>query len=169
LDGKRALSSKGYGAGGKVIREDDKNLYWRVARRYQLFERLEGLGDVMLFGETSGNGVQDLHYGVPRDEPAYFAFDIAIEGRYLDCDELARICAERGIPTLPLLYRGPFGSNCLALAAGREGISGKALHLREGIVIRPVKERFHPELGRVILKCINTEYLVRGGDATEFE
>jgi RNA ligase (TIGR02306 family) len=169
LGGRRAMSSKGQGAGRKAIKEDEKNLYWRVARRHGLFERLEGLGDVMLFGETFGGGVQDLEYGVPRDEPAYRAFDIAIGGRYLDYDDFLEITAKRGIPTLSPLYRGPFGPECLALTAGKESLSGKALHVREGIVIRLAKERHHPELGRVILKSINEDYLLREGEATEFE
>jgi RNA ligase (TIGR02306 family) len=169
LGGRRALSSKGYGAGGRVIREDEKNLYWRVARKYGLFDRLAGLGDVMLFGETYGAGVQDLEYGVPRDEPAYFAFDIATGGRYWDDGDFRRLCAERGIPILQPLYRGPFSPQCLAHAAGQETLSGKGLHVREGIVIRPVKERYDPTLGRVILKSIWDQYLLRGGEATEFE
>jgi RNA ligase (TIGR02306 family) len=169
LGGRAAMSSKGYGAGGKVIVEDGKNLYWRVARRLQLFERLSGLGDLMLFGETFGAGVQDLEYGIPRDEPSYFAFDLAIGGRYLDYDELVRVCSERGVPLAALLYRGPFGPECLAHTSGKETMSKKSLHVREGIVIRPVKERCDPALGRVILKSVNPDYLVRGGEATEYE
>ncbi len=169
LGGLRAMSSKGYGAGLRVIKDDAKNLHWKVARKYGLFERLEGLGDVMLFGETFGAGVQDLEYGVPRDDTSYFAFDASIGGRYLDYDDLIKVCQERGIPTVPTLYRGPFGPECMAHTAGKETISKKALHVREGIVIRPVKERTDPVLGRVILKSINADYLLREGDATEFE
>lgn len=169
LGGRSAMSSKGYGAGRRVIKDDGQNLYWKMARKHQLFEKLEGLGDVMLFGETFGSGVQDLEYGMPRDEPSYFAFDLSLNGRYLDFDELQKLCAERGIPTLPPLFRGPFGPECLATTAGKETVSGKALHVREGIVIRPVKERYDPEIGRVILKSINADYLLRGGEATEFE
>jgi hypothetical protein len=31
-------------------------------------------------------------------------------------------------------------------------------HIREGIVLRPVQERTHPKIGRVIFKCKNPEY-----------
>ena len=41
--------------------------------------------------------------------------------------------------------------------------------MREGIVIRPVKERYEHDLGRVILKHVNPKYLLRGGEVTEFE
>ncbi len=169
MNGMAAVSSKGYGAGGKVIKEDEKNLYWRMARKYNLFEKLEGLGNVMLFGETFGAGVQDLGYGVQKGEPIYFAFDMSIGGRYLVYDDFVKICIERDIPMAHVLYRGPFGPECLAHTKGKETISGKEAHMREGIVIRPVKERYEHDIGRVILKSVNEEYLLRGGEATEFE
>lgn len=169
LGGVAALSSKGYGAGGKIIKEDEKNLYWRIARKYGLFEKLQGLGNVMLFGETFGPGVQDLGYGVTKGAPSYFAFDMSIDGRYLDFDEFMAVCSGRGIPAAQVLYRGPFGPECLAHTNGIETVSGKALHMREGIVIRPVQERHVHDLGRVILKSVNPDYLLRGGETTEFE
>jgi len=173
VNGVAAVSSKGYGAGGKAIKEDEKNLYWRMARKYNLFEKLEGLGGaqgaIMLFGETFGAGVQDLGYGAQKGEPIYFAFDMSIDGRYLDYDDFAKICAERDIPMAHVLYRGPFGPECLAHTKGKETISGKEIHMREGIVIRPIKERYEHDIGRVILKSVNEDYLLRGGEATEFE
>lgn len=173
LHGERAMSSKGYGGGGKVIKADEKNLYWRMAHKYNLFEKIAGLGGakgaIMLFGETFGAGVQDLGYGVQKGEPGYFAFDMSINGRYLDYDDFVKICRERDIPMAHVLYRGPFGPECLAHTKGKETISGKEVHIREGIVIRPVKERYEHDIGRVILKSVNEEYLLRGGEATEFE
>ena len=169
LNGERAVSSKGHGAGGKVIKEDEKNLYWRMVRKYRLFERLEGLGDVMLFGEVYGSGVQDLGYGTERGNPQYFAFDMSINGRYLDAEDFIRICKEREIPMASLLYRGPFGEACLNETAGKETVSGKEVHVREGIVIRPIKERHESTIGRVILKSVNEGYLLRKGEVTEFE
>lgn len=169
LGGVRAVSSKGYGAGGKTIKEDEKNLYWRMARKFNLFEKMAGLGNVMLFGETFGAGVQDLGYGMQKGEPSFFAFDLSINGRYVDYDGFAKICRERDIPISHVLYRGPFGPECLAHTSGTETFSGKAVHMREGIVIRPVKERYEHDIGRVILKSVNEVYLLRGGEATEFE
>lgn len=169
LGGVRAVSSKGYGSGSMVIKENERNLYWRIADKYNLFEKIAGLGNVMLFGETFGAGVQDLAYGAQRGESNYFAFDLAINGRYLDYDDFAKICAERAIPMAPVLYRGPFGPDCLAHTSGMETISGKAVHLREGLVIRPIKERYMHGIGRVILKSLNEAYLLRSGEATEFE
>ena len=33
----------------------------------------------------------------------------------------------------------------------------------EGIVVQPVKETTHPEIGRVVLKLISDRYLLRSG------
>jgi hypothetical protein len=35
--------------------------------------------------------------------------------------------------------------------------------MREGIVIKPVQERLHLEIGRVVLKLHSEEYLLRHG------
>jgi hypothetical protein len=36
-------------------------------------------------------------------------------------------------------------------------------NIREGFVVRPLKERFDGEIGRVILKYIGESYLLRKG------
>lgn len=70
---------------------------------------------------------------------------------------------------MPLLYEGPFDrEQVLALADGRETISGTNAHLREGVVIRPVVPRDAEEIGRVILKHIGAKYLTRSGDRREY-
>jgi len=37
-------------------------------------------------------------------------------------------------------------------------------HNIEGVVIKPVKEMFNEEIGRVVLKYISPVYLLRGGE-----
>jgi len=36
-------------------------------------------------------------------------------------------------------------------------------HMREGVVVRPLHERNDPDVGRVILKSISPDYLLRNG------
>lgn len=50
---------------------------------------------------------------------------------------------------------------------GKGKLAGKELNIREGIVIKPCKERGNSELGRVILKSVSEGYLLRKG-GTEF-
>jgi RNA ligase (TIGR02306 family) len=75
-----------------------------------------------------------------------------------------------GLCRVPVLYRGPFSAQALEEATnGRETLSGQEVHIREGVVVLPVKERFSAELptGRVALKSVSVAYLTRTG-GTEF-
>ncbi|GAA0690123.1 RNA ligase (ATP) [Kitasatospora atroaurantiaca] len=172
------VSSKGIGAQGLALKEDEKNLYWRAVRAHgipavaaRLAERL-GASRVGIFGEVFGAGVQDLTYGESgRTElPGYAAFDVSavIDGqlRWLDAAEL--LAGE--LPLAPQLWSGPFDPQAvLELAEGRETVSGRALHIREGVVVRPVAERYSTVLGgRAIAKVVGGAYLTRKG-GTEYE
>ena len=61
--------------------------------------------------------------------------------------------------------RGPFSKEILPNLAEGKAFQGE--HIREGVVIRPIKERFDYGPGRVILKKINPDYLLRK-KGTEF-
>ncbi|MEV7024130.1 RNA ligase (ATP) [Kitasatospora sp. NPDC093558] len=172
------VSSKGIGAQGFALAEDERNLYWRAVRAHRipdvaarLAERL-GAEWVGIFGEVFGAGVQDLTYGASgRTElPGYAAFDVSavVDGqlRWLSAAELL----DGELPLAPELWRGPFDpGTVLELAQGKETVSGRELHLREGVVIRPVTERWSPRLGgRAIAKVVSDAYLTRKG-GTEYE
>ncbi|MEV5439163.1 RNA ligase (ATP) [Streptomyces sp. NPDC052682] len=172
------VSSKGFGAKSLALREDPRNLYWRAVRGHGVAEaaaRLAarlGARRVGIFGEVYGAGVQDLTYGADgrRDTLGYAVFDVSaeIDGRvrWLDAAELL----ERQLPLVPRLYEGPYDiDRVLAVASGRETVSGRELHLREGVVIRPVAERYSAVVGgRAIAKAVSPAYLVRKG-GTEYE
>ena len=59
------------------------------------------------YGEIYGAGVQDLHYGA-KQEKGYRVFDISINGTYLSWENLQSVCAEVGLPTVPVLDYGIF-------------------------------------------------------------
>ncbi|GAA0650293.1 hypothetical protein GCM10009535_30420 [Streptomyces thermocarboxydovorans] len=175
------VSSKGYGAKSLALKEDPRNLYWRAVRGYgvagaaaELAGRL-GARRVGIFGEVYGAGVQDLTYGADgrRDTVGYAVFDVSaeIDGqvRWLDAAELLEGLEGR-LPLVPRLYEGPYDSDeVLRIATGRETVSGRGLHLREGVVIRPAVERHSPVTGgRAIAKAISPAYLTRKG-GTEYE
>ncbi|MFF4589400.1 RNA ligase (ATP) [Streptomyces sp. NPDC001388] len=177
-EGRVYVSSKGFGAKSLALVEDPRNLYWRAVRGHgvaeaaaRLAERL-GARRVGVFGEVYGAGVQDLTYGADgrRDTLGYAVFDVSaeIDGtvRWLDAAEL--LGGE--LPLVPRLYEGPYdGERVLEIATGRETVSGRELHLREGVVIRPAVERYSPVTGgRAIAKAVSGAYLTRKG-GTEYE
>ncbi|MFJ9444193.1 RNA ligase (ATP) [Kitasatospora sp. NPDC101235] len=176
--GEVQVSSKGIGAQGLALAEDVRNLYWRAVRAYdipavaaRLAERL-GAERVGIFGEVFGEGVQDLGYGASAraERPGYAAFDVSalVDGQlnWLSAAELL----DGEVPLVPELWRGPFDpETVLGFARGKETVSGRELHLREGVVVRPVTERWSPVLGgRAIAKVVGDAYLTRKG-GTEYE
>ncbi|MFD5511607.1 RNA ligase (ATP) [Streptomyces sp. NPDC059761] len=181
-DGGRVLvSSKGFGSKGLALREDERNLYWRAVRGHgvpevaaKLAERL-GATRIGVFGEVYGAGVQDLAYGTDARTaatgPGYAVFDVSaeIDGqvRWLDPHELF---PDGELPLVPRLFEGPYElDTVLELATGRETVSGRAMHLREGVVIRPAVERHSPVVGgRAVAKAVSPAYLTRKG-GTEYE
>ncbi|WP_406284276.1 RNA ligase (ATP) [Embleya sp. NBC_00896] len=183
--GASLVSSKGFGAKSFGLVRDEKNLYWRsvLAHRVEAaaaeLAARHGAARVGVFGEVFGQGVQDLGYGAQgRSElPGYAAFDVVLADdsgavRWLDAEEFADVLGglDTVLPVVPTLYRGPYDEAALlALAEGRETVSGTAAHLREGIVVRPARERRSDVVGgRAIGKIVSGAYLTRKG-GTEYE
>ncbi|MFE9625358.1 RNA ligase (ATP) [Streptomyces sp. NPDC006527] len=177
-EGRVYVSSKGFGGKSLALKEDPRNLYWRAVRGHgvaeaaaRLAERL-GARRVGIFGEVYGAGVQDLTYGADgrRDTLGYAVFDVSAEVggavRWLDAAEVL----DGELPLVPRLFEGPYDSGrVLELASGRETVSGRELHLREGVVIRPAVERYSAVTGgRAIAKAVSAAYLTRKG-GTEYE
>jgi len=127
---------------------------------------------IYLLGEIFGTGVQDLQYG--EKKPAFRGFDIYLgspgQGRYLDYVEKKEIFSDLNIPMVPILYRGPWDEKvAIQYRDGKETVSGKETCIREGIVITPEKERREIALGRVTLKWVSPDYLLRRSkNATEY-
>ncbi|MCX5047047.1 MULTISPECIES: RNA ligase (ATP) [unclassified Streptomyces] len=177
-EGRVHVSSKGFGAKSLALKEDPRNLYWRAVHGHGVAEAATRLAErvgarrVGIFGEVYGAGVQDLTYGADgrRTTLGYAVFDVSaeIDGtvRWLDAAEL--LGGE--LPLVPRLYEGPYDiGRVLEIASGRETVSGRELHLREGVVIRPAAERYSPVTGgRAIAKAVSAAYLTRKG-GTEFE
>ncbi|WP_333767565.1 RNA ligase (ATP) [Streptomyces sp. IBSBF 2435] len=172
------VTSKGLGSQRLALTEAPGNLYWRAVRGHglpQLAADLAGkLGAtrIGIYGEVYGSGVQDLGYGVDarRALPGYAAFDVCAEigGRltWLDPAELP----VGQLPLVPRLFHGPFDvDRVLELAQGRETVSGRGAHIREGVVVRTADDTYSPVIGgRAIAKVVGDAYLTRKG-GTEYE
>ncbi|TQJ87011.1 RNA ligase (ATP) [Streptomyces sp. SLBN-31] len=177
-EGRVYVSSKGFGAKSLALKENPRILYWRAVHGHGVAEVAKRLADrlgarrVGIFGEVYGAGVQDLTYGADgrRESLGYAVFDVSaeIDGtvRWLDAAELL----DGELPLAPRLYEGPYDvERVLEIASGRETVSGRGLHLREGVVIRTAVERYSPVTGgRAIAKAVSPAYLTRKG-GTEYE
>jgi len=152
----------------QVIPKDGSNkdfLFWSPLTSHpainDLLDWLTSRGSkvIILFGEIFGQGVQSLHYGVGgKKEKGFRAFDLYVDGTYLDYDEFKAICDEHNVPTVPVLYRGPFDLEKIKdVSNGKSTLPG-ADHIREGVVVRTAIERRDPAWGRMVMKFISPDY-----------
>lgn len=197
------VTSKGFGDKGLAFKNNAanaRNLYLRVARHLDMRRRVRearaaGLlpadRPVYVLGETFG--IQDLKYGADpsKDETLGFrVFDVYVgmpqnsRGSYLDDARLDEVCAALDLPRVPVVYRGPFSKEVmLQHTSGKETVTGRDLHIREGVVVKPVVERqdfttyptgrAFPCDGRVQFKSVSADYDLRKGtggeEPTEFQ
>jgi RNA ligase (TIGR02306 family) len=180
IRGSGYVASKGLGSQGLVFKNNEcnqGNVYVRAANKLtvdgvDIWRRMEILfpdRPVYLIGEVFGRGVQDLTYG--QNDIDFRVFDIFVgypqDGRYLNVDEKISACKKLGVAMVPILYRGPYSRNIAdQFRDGKTVIGGT--NIREGIVITPNIERVDNTIGRVILKDVSADYLLRKGNVTEF-
>lgn len=139
-----------------------RNTYWfpyTLPEVRALIEHAaQGRRQTILYGEIYGSGIQSFHYGL-KNRVGFAAFDLLVDGRYLDWPDFAALCAQFSVPMVPALYEGPF-----SLDAVRQHSAGKTTfadaHIREGVVVKPVHERTDPRIGRVVLKYLGDAYLL---------
>jgi len=145
--------------------EDEKlrlNTYWFPYTLPAVRALVEHLAQthrqVILYGEIYGSSIQSFHYGL-KNRVGFVAFDLMVDGQYLNWPDFAALCGQTGVATVPLLYKGPY-----SLEAVRQHSGGKTTfddaHIREGVVVKPLRERTDPRLGRVVLKYLSDAYLL---------
>lgn len=164
------ISRKGLLEQGLALKHNEanaNNLYLRAARQYGLYDRLRRFSyaitePLYLMGEVYGD-VQDLKYGHKKGEVGFRVFDMCMgRDHFLNDAQLDQFCRHLGLNRVPVLYRGPFSQETLMRhTEGRETVSGGGFNIREGVVVRPLKERCDPILGRVILKSVSQAYSLR--------
>jgi len=123
-------------------------------------------GSVHIIGEISGTGIQDLKYGCTNNGQQFHAFDVVVDGdnspTLLNHDAFKVFCVKYNIPTVPELFRGPYSQQVVdQYTTGKETVSGKQAHIREGVVVKSIFKR-------KVLKSISKDYLLRK-NGTEFD
>lgn len=118
---------------------------------------------MVVYGEAYGQ-VQDLRYGTRPGEVRFRAFDLfdPDAGRYVDYSEAEGRLLAAGFDLAPVVYSGPLYFDQLEARAEGDSIVAPG-QLSEGLVVRPVRERWSDEIGRVILKLHSQRYLLRKG------
>jgi RNA ligase (TIGR02306 family) len=144
--------------------------WWEVARLYDVESAISRFPGLAFYGEVHGY-TGGFPYGTDGYRPAFRVFDIldTCTKQWLDHDDIFAACAMAGLPTCPVLYRGPWkpappetpwalaDASLLALAEGPSTVDPS--HIREGFVIRPIRERTSPEGNRLVAKVVGEAYL----------
>jgi len=153
----------------KTFSRIKENVYWYPYTQPNIREMLSYClktkqgKHIIIYGELYGairGGVKSMNYNRPS-EICYAAFDISIDGKYLDYSNFVSLCQKFDIPMVSLIAIMPFDlDKILALANGPSALitNGKP-HIREGIVVRPEVERTQNNVGRVIMKVHGDDYL----------
>ncbi|MFW6122447.1 MAG: RNA ligase family protein [Petrotogales bacterium] len=175
------VTSKGLSSKGLAFKDNEaneNNLYMRMYRKLFTEEVLSHFKQhsdyaevttisgqpIFFLGEIFGRDVQDLQYGL--NDIHFRLFDIYHghpgRGQYLNVDELQSTIDLYGLDMelVPELYRGELTPDTLRqYTDGMDTITGS--HIREGIVIKPLREMENAFTGRTILKSVSETYINR--------
>jgi len=127
-----------------------------IAETY--LEECKRLGhNVTVYGELYGAGVQFMDYGVAR---GFRAFDIMVNGCYLNFEDFRATCLKYNIPMVPILYCGAYYDSLITELVDGPAFQPSTCQFkgREGVVIKTIEEKRHPRLGRMILKAVSADY-----------
>jgi RNA ligase (TIGR02306 family) len=151
----------------KPADEEDykKNTYWFPLSIPNVRKMIDYLSltsnQVIVYGEVYGPSIQPGYaYDVLQGHIGFKVFDILVDSNFLNHDEVLSACIPFGVEMVPELYRGPFSIDAIKKVADGPSQIGCGSPFREGVVVRPVIERFHPVIGRLILKYVGSEYLL---------
>ncbi len=150
---------------------DKASLYWHVwdmsgiaalVDTVSLWGVLSGRHrQVIVFGEVYGPKVMGgFPYDAPKQDVKFVVFDIMVDGVYLDFQRVFALCLVHGVPTVPVFGTIPYSLQAVHdLAEGQTMLGGKTI--REGVVVRSVREQSHLDVKRKVLKYHSDSWLLK--------
>lgn len=143
---------------------DEEDMWWDIALRYDLENKLAKFPNKVFFGEVYGQ-VKKFRYDTVIEDGRLMTkvrfFDVWDTKllRYLNYVDRVNLILEAGLDPVPELYRGVWlGKEAMyPLAEGLTTLGGK--HIREGWVLNTLVERFEPKLNsRMQVKLVGEGY-----------
>jgi RNA ligase (TIGR02306 family) len=120
----------------------------------------------IVYGEIFGPKVQGnlFNYGKKENQIGFRVFDVLLNGNWVDFETLTSSPEYAELQLVPIVFSGPHNREVLEELAEAPETSLPnipANHIREGIVIKPFKEKYDERLGRVALKYVSNNYLTK--------
>ena len=147
-------------------KKKDDNVYWKMAEKYNLEEKLQANPLMAIQGEICGPGVQKNHLMLKEHDLFVFNVYDILNGKYLDYEDFIKFCNDLSLQTVPIenvVY--DVSSFDHSLDAWLERAKGKykgTTNHREGIVVRPLEETYSKKLrGRLSFKVLNNDFLLK--------
>jgi RNA ligase (TIGR02306 family) len=187
-DSKTIVSSKGMLKKGFSIDETEEgNTYWMAAKNDDIvgiIKRNFTKGVVQVFGEVVP--VQG-GYSYGQVKPTSRLFDVRVDGVSIEYDKVPKEFSDIWVPIIydgvitldekeVVLYEDAekgirktkidfiLPEYIVKMCKGMETVSGKQLHIREGVVIRPYVDRCAKDNTKLRLKLINPKYKESGDE-----
>lgn len=157
VDNKILISSKGLLKRYLTLDEDETNLYWQAAHSTGLIRHVNEKYEkqhVQIFGEALPCQ-KGFSYGFKK--PTMRIFRVEVNGVNLSPSDTDLFFYSLWVP---ILYMGPYNENRLReLKEGMETLSGKSLHIKEGIVVSTNPPTKSDKGGfDLYLKLLNSKY-----------
>src|SRR5574338_557072 len=143
---------------------DEEDMWWDVALRYDLENKLSQFPNKVFFGEVYGQ-VKGFRYDTIIAEGRLMTkvrfFDVwdLKQLRYLNYDDRVKLITDAGLDPVPELYRGVWlGRDAMyPYAEGKTTLGEK--HIKEGWVLNTLVERYEPRLdSRMQVKLVGEAY-----------
>lgn len=165
LDEKTYVNQRNYTIKLKEGADTNSHTWWKVAKESGLLVVAQTLSaqsgqTVTIYGELIGPGVQENYYGVNKHKA--LLFDVKIGESFMDYEGFRDLCTEYSLEPVPTLTAGTKLSDWLGDQTVQKAANGKSKlcdKLREGIVIKPMKERYEQGFGRLFIKQRDPVYL----------
>lgn len=148
-----------------------ENTWTKIAKKYDLPNKMRGYWNILVCGEVYGKNIQDLEYGLNDVRLIVFDFqNVGAGGNpFFNWAAVELFAKELNLDAVPVLFQGEYDDALIkAMVSGKTSVGFNYDQMREGIVIRPETEGYDGRVGRVILKLISPEYLSRK-EGTEFQ
>lgn len=151
------------------IKQDESHRWWSTMRQERIDDLLIDLSVnyhsskmITVRGEIVGAGIQGNYYELDPQDYRIYLFEIEVDGMPINSDdfwEWQNLLGFRAVPVIRYCTSIDELPSMDSLSNGKSMIAD--WKLREGVVIKPNVEVYHPDLGRLVLKIRDSEYLAQ--------
>ncbi|KAJ3278605.1 hypothetical protein HK104_002177 [Borealophlyctis nickersoniae] len=141
--------------------------FWTAVKSYNLIPTLTRTPHLAIQAEIYGPAIQRNPLGASHIRLAVFNIYDLKRRRYLDYDDMKRACTDMELPMVQVVDEGEaFDMDVPALLQLAKGVYDGTRNPREGIVVRPKREKWtglYSRVRRLSFKAINNDFLLKGG------